>query len=57
MYGKRLFFEDLEVRDDPLVDLFLKIKMKFASYETLDFESWLHDLSILILWHIGGLPN
>jgi hypothetical protein len=31
--------------------------MTFASYETLDLESWLHDLSILILWHIVGLSH
>jgi hypothetical protein len=29
--------------------------MTFTSYETLDFESQLHDLPILMLWHIVGL--
>jgi hypothetical protein len=31
--------------------------MTFAFSETLDFESQLHDLSILTLWHIVGLST
>jgi hypothetical protein len=31
--------------------------MTFASYEALDFESWLYDLSIFILLHIVGLST
>jgi hypothetical protein len=35
---------------------YIKIKMAFASYETLGFESWLYNLPILTLSkHIVGL--
>jgi hypothetical protein len=33
------------------------MKIAFASFETLDFESWLHNLPILIPWHISGLST
>jgi hypothetical protein len=31
--------------------------MTFASYETLGFEFWLHNLPILMLWCIVGLST
>jgi hypothetical protein len=35
----------------------MKIKMAFASYETLGFESSLYNLPILTLWHVVGLST
>jgi hypothetical protein len=35
----------------------MKIKMAFASSETLGFESLLYNLPILTLWHIVGMST
>jgi hypothetical protein len=51
-YSKKILWSNKFSKYDII---FLKIKLTFASYETLDFKSWLHDLLIPILWHIVGL--